>query len=128
MDAHLWHRSTDTPPEERKATSLYNASTVVTVGIGVLVCYVGLMVINLVWASFILNDQVFSSLTRTSLHATEYWTLSWFVASIATVGGALGTGLDQSAASTSRLMPPRPGRQVAPKSWAGRSRHSTHCG
>ncbi len=97
-------------------------------GYRVLVCYVGLMVINLVWASFILNDQVFSSLTRTSLHATEYWTLSWFVASIATVGGALGTGLDQSAASTSRLMPPRPGRQVAPKSWAGRSRHSTHCG
>ena len=72
VDAHLWHRSTDTPPEERRGTSLYNASTVVTVGIGVLVCYVGLMVINLVWVLFILNDQVFSSLTRTSLHTTEY--------------------------------------------------------
>jgi hypothetical protein len=32
-------------------------------------------------------------LTRTPLHAAEYWTLSWFVASVATVGGALGPGL-----------------------------------
>ncbi len=67
-------------------------------GIGVLVCYVGLMVINLVWALFILNDQVFASMTQTPLHATEYWTLSWFVASIATVGGALGSGLESDEA------------------------------
>ncbi|MFJ9732660.1 hypothetical protein ACIRU2_19505 [Streptomyces sp. NPDC101169] len=46
-------------------TALYNASTVVTLGIGVLVCYTGLMLINLVWALFILNDQVFASMTRT---------------------------------------------------------------
>ncbi|MEU6105780.1 hypothetical protein [Streptomyces flaveolus] len=98
VDAHLWHRSTDASPEERKRTSLYNASTVLTVGIGVLVCYAGLMVINLVWALFILNDRVFASMTRTPLHATEYWTLSWFVASVATVGGALGSGLESDEA------------------------------
>ncbi|MER7191228.1 hypothetical protein [Streptomyces flaveolus] len=98
VDAHLWHRSTDASPEEKKRTSLYNASTVVTVGIGVLVCYVGLMLINFVWALFILNDQVFASTTRTPLHATEYWTLSWFVASVATVGGALGSGLESDEA------------------------------
>ena len=69
-----------------------------TVGIGVLVCYVGLMVINLVWALFILNDRVFAAMTRTSLHAAEYWTLSWFVASVATVGGALGSGLESDEA------------------------------
>ncbi|MFE9172926.1 hypothetical protein ACFYNZ_26250 [Streptomyces kebangsaanensis] len=98
VDAHLWHRSTGASPEERKRTALYNASTVVTVGIGVLVCYAGLLVINLVWALFILNDQVFASMTRTPLHATEYWTLSWFVASIATVGGALGSSLESDEA------------------------------
>ncbi|MFF0854032.1 hypothetical protein ACFYVM_23770 [Streptomyces sp. NPDC003280] len=98
VDAHLWHRSTDTSPEERKRTSLYNASTIVTVGIGVVVCYAGLMVINLVWALFILNDRVFASMTRTPLHASEYWTLSWFVASIATVGGALGSGFESDEA------------------------------
>ncbi|MYX99985.1 hypothetical protein GT045_35650 [Streptomyces sp. SID486] len=98
VDAHLWHRSTDTSPEERTRTVLYNASTVVTVGIGVLVCYAGLLIINLMWALFILNDKVFVSLTRSPLHATEYWTLAWFVASIATVGGALGSGLESDEA------------------------------
>ncbi|MFD6906913.1 hypothetical protein [Streptomyces sp. NPDC060077] len=94
VDGELWHRSTEGSPEARQRARLYNASTVVTVGIGVLVCYVGLMVINLVWALFILNDQVFASMTRTPLHATEYLTLSWFVASVATVGGALGSGFE----------------------------------
>ncbi|MER6474272.1 hypothetical protein [Streptomyces collinus] len=98
VDAQLWHRSTDDSSEERKRTTLYNASTVVTVCIGVVVCYAGLMVINLVWALFILNDKVFASMTRTQLHTTEYWTLSWFVASIATVGGALGSGLESDEA------------------------------
>ncbi|WP_320779233.1 hypothetical protein [Streptomyces sp. CRN 30] len=98
VDARLWHRSTAHSPEERKRAALYNASTVVTVGIGVLVCYAGLLVINLVWALFILNGQVFASLTRTPLHAAEYWTLAWFVASVATVGGALGSGLESDEA------------------------------
>ncbi|MDX3525752.1 hypothetical protein P1P75_04705 [Streptomyces sp. ID05-39B] len=98
VDAQLWHRSAEGSPEARRTARLYNASTVVTVGIGVLVCYAGLMVINLVWALFILNDRVFASMTRTPLHAAEYVTLSWFVASVATVGGALGSGLESDEA------------------------------
>lgn len=98
VDAQLWHRSAEGSPEARQRARLYNTSTVVTVGIGVLVCYAGLMVINLVWALFILNDQVFASMTRTPLHATEYLTLSWFVASTATVGGALGSGFESDEA------------------------------
>ncbi|WP_329255602.1 hypothetical protein [Streptomyces canus] len=98
VDAELWHRSAERSPEARQRARLYNASTVMTVGIGVLVCYVGLLVINWVWALFILNDQVFASVTRSPLHADEYWTLSWFVASVATVGGALGSGLESDEA------------------------------
>ncbi|MFJ5779236.1 hypothetical protein [Streptomyces sp. NPDC093094] len=98
IDAELWHRTTESSPEARQRARLYNASTVVTVGIGVLVCYVGLMVINLVWALFILNDQAFTAVTRTPLHAEQYLTLSWFVASVATVGGALGSGLESDEA------------------------------
>ncbi|MFF7376648.1 hypothetical protein ACIP4Q_14710 [Streptomyces massasporeus] len=94
IDAELWHRAPESSPEARQRARLYNASTVVTVGIGVLVCYVGLMVINLVWALFILNGQAFTAVTRIPLHAGEYVTLSWFVASVATVGGALGSGLE----------------------------------
>ncbi|MFD6994350.1 hypothetical protein [Streptomyces sp. NPDC059943] len=98
VDANLWHRTAEGSPEARQRAALYNTSTVVTVGIGVLVCYVGLMVINFVWALFILNDQVFASMTRDPLNATDYWTLSWFVASTATVGGALGSGLESDEA------------------------------
>ncbi|MFD0227118.1 hypothetical protein [Streptomyces hirsutus] len=98
VDGELWHRTAEGSPEARQRAALYNASTVLTVGIGVLVCYGGLMVINLVWALFILNDRVFASLTRTPLHATEYLTLSWFVASVATVGGALGSSLESDEA------------------------------
>ncbi|MFB7101378.1 hypothetical protein [Streptomyces hydrogenans] len=98
VDANLWHRTDEVSPEARKRAALYNASTVMTLGIGVIVCYAGLVVINLVWALFILNDRLFASLTRTPLHATEYWTLSWFVASVATVGGALGSGLESDEA------------------------------
>ncbi|MCX4994635.1 hypothetical protein OG739_18035 [Streptomyces longwoodensis] len=98
IDAHLWHRGAGDSPEARKRTALYNTSTVLTVGIGVFVCYVGLLAVNLVWALFILNGQVFASLTRTPLHASEYWTLAWFVASVATVGGALGSGLESDEA------------------------------
>ncbi|MEU6994928.1 hypothetical protein ABZ953_30240 [Streptomyces sp. NPDC046465] len=98
VDAQLWHRSAQRSPEARQRARLYNGSTVLTVGIGVLVCYVGLMVINFVWALFILNDQVFASMTRNPLTTTDYWTLSWFVASTATVGGALGSGLESDEA------------------------------
>lgn len=98
IDAELWHRSAESSPEARQKARLYNASTIVTVGIGVLVCYVGLVVINWVWALFILNDQAFAAVTRTQLDAEEYMTLSWFVASVATVGGALGSGLESDEA------------------------------
>ncbi|MFJ4199729.1 hypothetical protein ACIP2Y_08860 [Streptomyces sviceus] len=98
VDADLWHRPAESSLEAKQRARLYNTSTVVTVGIGVLVCYVGLMVVNWVWALFILNDQVFASVTRHPLDAEEYLTLSWFVASVATVGGALGSGLESDEA------------------------------
>jgi cell division protein FtsX len=71
---------------------------IATAGSVALVCYVSLIVINLVWALFILNGQVSTSTTGTPLHAAEYWTLSWFFASVATVGGALGSGLESDEA------------------------------
>ncbi len=98
VDAGLWHRTADASPEARQRDALYNASTVVTLGLGVLVCYVGLVAVNLLWALFILNDRVYTSVTRTPLDGGQYWTLAWFVASVATVGGALGSSLESDEA------------------------------
>src|SRR3954451_14953704 len=47
VDAHLWHRATEVSREARQRARLYNASTVITLGVGVLACYGGLFVINL---------------------------------------------------------------------------------
>jgi hypothetical protein len=94
VDARLWHQSKGVSPETKQKARLYNASTVITVSIGVLICYGGLFVINLIWALFIINDRVWASMTQTSLNTTVYLTLSWFVASVATVGGALGSSLE----------------------------------
>ncbi|MFI0237698.1 hypothetical protein [Streptomyces sp. NPDC016845] len=129
VDAQLWHRSSDSSTEARRRARLYNASTIVTVGIGVAVCYVGLLVINLVWALFILNDRVFASLTRAPLDATDYLTLAWFVASVATVGGALGSGLEsdeavRAAAYSKREQERR--RQVLQAEHADQPGHAGH--
>lgn len=97
VDTYLRHRSSDASSEERKRTNLYNAWAVMTVGIGVIVRYGGLIVIYLVSALFILTARVFASMTRSPLHATEYWTLSWLITSIATVGGAPGSGFESCA-------------------------------
>ncbi|MFJ5658465.1 hypothetical protein ACIQD5_34700 [Streptomyces microflavus] len=98
VDANLWHRTTEGSPEARQRSVLYNTSTLVTVSIGAAVCYVGLIVVSFVWALFVLNGHVFASATRHPLNAQNYCTLSWFVASIATVGGALGSGLESDEA------------------------------
>lgn len=94
VDARLWQYSGGVSPEAKQKARLYNASTVVTVSIGVLVCYVGLFIINALWALFIINDRVWASMTQTPLSTGEYVTLSWLVASVATVGGALGSSLE----------------------------------
>jgi hypothetical protein len=94
IDANLWHHSKGVLTQAKQKARLYNASTVITVSIGVLACYGGLFLINLTWALFVISDRVWASMTQTSLSTTAYLSLSWFVASVATVGGALGSSLE----------------------------------
>jgi hypothetical protein len=70
----------------------------VTLTTGVLICYLGLYVVNLVWALFVLDPAVMGGYLHTSLRYGDLFALSWFVASAATVGGALGTGLESDEA------------------------------
>jgi hypothetical protein len=94
VDARLWHRSRDRSPEGKEKQALYNASTVLTVAAGGLICYAALYLINLLWALFIVNGQAFQRMVGHPMSGTGYLTLSWLVASAATVGGALGSGLE----------------------------------
>jgi hypothetical protein len=94
VDADLWHRAGDGSREGKEKWAMYNASTVVTVACGGLTCYAALYVINLLWAVFIVNGQAFQRTVGQPMTGGQYLTLSWLVASAATVGGALGSGLE----------------------------------
>jgi hypothetical protein len=98
IDGELWDRPNDSSAEAKERSRLYNTSTLVTLTTGVLICYLALYVINLLWALFILDPAVMGGYLHTSLGYANLLALSWFVASAATVGGALGTGLESDEA------------------------------
>jgi hypothetical protein len=94
IDGELWDRPNDNSSEARERSRLYNTSTLVTLTTGVLICYLALYVVNLAWALFILDADVMGAYLDESLGYPDLFVLAWFVASAATVGGGLGTGLE----------------------------------
>ena len=98
IDGELWDRPDDDSAEARERSRLYNTSTLVTLTAGVLICYLALYVVNLVWALFVLDPAVMGGYLHASLGYGDLFVLAWFVASAATVGGGLGTGLESDEA------------------------------
>jgi hypothetical protein len=98
IDGELWDRPEDKSSEARDRSRLYNTSTLVTLTAGVLICYVALYVVNLVWALFILDPSIMGGYLPGSLGYGDLFVLAWFVASAATVGGGLGSGLESDEA------------------------------
>src|SRR4051794_10644225 len=94
IDGELWDRPEDNSAEAGARSRLYNTSTLVTLTTGVLICYLALYVVNLAWALFVLDPAVMGGYLHASLGYGDLFVLTWFVASAATVGGALGTGLE----------------------------------
>ena len=98
IDGELWDSPDDDSTEARERSRLYNTSTLVTLTAGVLICYLALYVVNLVWALFVLDPSVMGGYLHASLGYGDLFVLTWFVASAATVGGGLGTGLESDEA------------------------------
>jgi hypothetical protein len=98
IDGELWDRPDDDSPQARERSRLYNASTLVTLLFGVLICYAALYAVNLTWAFFVLDTDVMSSSVNAPVGRSELFVLTWFVASAATVGGGLGSGLESDEA------------------------------
>jgi hypothetical protein len=93
IDGELWDRPNDNSAEAKDRSRLYNTSTLLTLSTGVIICYLALYVVNLVWAFFVLDPAVMGGYLNASVGYGDLFVLAWFVASAATVGGALGTGL-----------------------------------
>jgi hypothetical protein len=98
IDGELWDRPDDDSPQARERSRLYNASTLLTLLTGVLICYLALYVVNLVWAFFVLDPAVMGGYLHASIGYGQLFVLAWFVASAATVGGGLGSGLESDEA------------------------------
>lgn len=94
IDGELWDRPDDDSPQARERSQLYNASTVVTLMAGVLICYVALYAVNLAWAYFVVHPDVMGRELNAQFAYGDLFVLAWFVASAATVGGGLGSGLE----------------------------------
>jgi hypothetical protein len=98
IDGELWDRPDDNTAQARDRSRLYNTSTLVTLTAGVLICYLALYVVNLVWALFVVDPTVLGGSLHAPLGYGDLFVLAWFVASAATVGGGLGTGLESDEA------------------------------
>lgn len=97
VGAGLWER---VPPGStaREQVILFNVVTVTTVVIGVLALYVSLLVFTLIGAVLLVPASL---LANTQDHPTgipDQLNVAWLAASIATLGGALGAGLESDAA------------------------------
>jgi len=98
IDGELWDRADDSSEESRQRSRLYNISTLLTLTVGTLLCYLALYIVNLLWALFVLDPTVMGGYLNTSLGYRDIFVLAWFVTSAATVGGALGSGLESDEA------------------------------
>jgi uncharacterized membrane protein len=99
MTVHgLWRKAYGSRRETRARVVLFNLATAITVALGVLTLYLGLLAINVVAATVVIPASV---LERQLGHPAGTWTylaLAWLVASLATLGGALGAALENDRA------------------------------
>lgn len=92
----LWERAPDR--RLRDQVILFNFATAATVVIGIATLYVTLFLLIFAAAELLLSPDVLGSGLRHAVGTGDYATLAWFTASLATVGGALGAGLESDEA------------------------------
>ncbi|WP_424185403.1 hypothetical protein ACOBQX_26405 [Actinokineospora sp. G85] len=88
---HLWERPDDVVGRERART--YNAVTTMTLLLGVGTLYAALFAVVLLSALLLIDPAVLAAAIGHPAGFTDYLSLAWLSASIATVTGALGSRL-----------------------------------
>jgi hypothetical protein len=96
LEHELWERPKST--EQRDKAILYNAATVVTLSIGVALFHVGLFILLLVTAWWTLPPQLIADTVGHPVDPPTLLRMAWLVAAIATLGGALGSGMEDDEA------------------------------
>ncbi|GAA4465603.1 hypothetical protein GCM10023170_075170 [Phytohabitans houttuyneae] len=88
----LWEKpDPHTPPELAR---MFNWGTTLTLTLATAVAYVALFVGTALAAALLIDTSVLEQTLQRPAHATDYLTLAWIISSLATVGGAIGSGLE----------------------------------
>jgi hypothetical protein len=96
LDHELWERPQSA--EERERAALYNTATVVTLTIGVAIFHLGLFILLLLTAWWTLPPQLVADNIGHSFGLSTLLKMVWLVAAVATLGGALGSGMEDDEA------------------------------
>lgn len=92
VGAKLWEKPRRR--SERKQVTVFNIATVITVLIGVVVLHAALTLLSLAGALMFVDDIVFEEVTGDPATFWQYCKLAWFIGGLATIGSALGAGLE----------------------------------
>lgn len=92
VGAELWERPRGR--RVRKQVVLFNVATSATVVLGVLSLYAVLFLLALAGGLLLVVEPLFSDGLGHAAHLSDYLELAWLTCSLATVGGALGAGLE----------------------------------
>jgi hypothetical protein len=98
VNHRLWQRVSVGSRRYRERVMLSNAATVLTLVIGVMCLCAALFVFDFLAQSLVISSQVFEDNVKRPVGPSDYLKLAWLVSSIATVGGALGSGLESHSA------------------------------
>ncbi|MGY1742497.1 MULTISPECIES: hypothetical protein [unclassified Blastococcus] len=112
VGAQLWERPRGR--RVRKQVLLFNVATTATVVLGVLSLYAVLFLLALAGGLLLVVEPLFSEGLGHGAHLSDYLELAWLTCSLATVGGALGAGLESDDAVREAAYTHRAGRTSGP--------------
>jgi hypothetical protein len=92
LDHHLWERPSEVVTREE--ARLFNASTVITLVLGVGCLYAGMFVVIVLAEGFLIDPAYFESTLEHPVGWGDYLGIAWFATSLALVAGALGSGFE----------------------------------
>jgi hypothetical protein len=111
VGAELWERAHSR--RVRKQVTLFNLATGATVLIGVLTLYAALFLLALAGSLLLVVPTLFADGLGHEARVSDYLELAWLISSLATVGGALGAGLESDDAVRQAAYSYRPDRAPA---------------
>lgn len=82
----------------RYLTSLYNSTTLLTIAVGVMFAYTAVFLLLLSASTIFIPPEILESEIQRAVSPSNYLRIAWMGASVATIAGAIGAGLEDSEA------------------------------